>query len=791
MANKISRIQNRMTLLFGTAAVIATVLLIFVLPIVSDLSPLAVRRARTSAAAFGAVALVAGIVLLRLYLRPISDLSYALEIGSAPAQEIAQDARRIAFNAPVYIFVLSTGGVLVVSFLYNLIGAFFLVDHVFSAHVAPMLLSTAVAACGSLIVALGSRQLMQPVLLYTSGRAQARGIRISVRTRVLATVLSVVLLAVLLPGAYGITRAVQEERAQAGERMLWQLTHALGELSPGTSTDQALDQIAAQLGDGVAYDHLFALDEAGQVLAQRARSNVPLSFERRTWLPDRPTQVCLGNACFTLVSSGAAGTQRWFGVGYTVGPLGSRQVGAMATAVGLSGVLSIGLALTLGYLFSRDLVSEIDDVSDRLDETAHEERLSLSSPLPILACDEVGDLVATQNALQRELRLQQEQAEHRQRQLAALQSLTYRIGTTHDIDHLLQQVIRDVERAFGYHNVSILLTGKEGEELYFAATELLDTSLRERRFRVGMDGVVGHAAATGEPLLVNDVSACDFYIPDGTNTRSELAVPLTLNNKVIGVLNVSSERTGAFEESDLQIVIAVANQVAIAIENARLLGENEAKAAELEGQRQRLDLLHDLSLSINTTLRQQDLLDTIAQQLAPLIQVEYCAVLWIEPDGNRAWVAAEYPPQNILGQQVSLQQAPAVQRILAAPQARRFADVQHAESLGSLRALLADVGTGSMLLVPVMAKGRVKGAILLSTPQADRAFTEYELSICEMIAAQAGIAVQNVQLTEAARVSGPPAEKVSPENARSQKARPEKARSQVQPRRTRAPRAHD
>lgn len=779
MVNKISRIQNRMALLFGTAAVIATLFLIFVLPIVSDLSPLAARHTRTSTAAFGAIALVAGIVLLRLYLRPISDLSYALEIGSAPAQEIARDARRIAFNAPVHIFVLSTGGVLLVSFLYNLIGTFFLVDHLFSVHVVPMLLSTAVAACSSLIVALGSRHLLQPVLLYTSGRAKARGIRVSIRTRVLAATLSVVLLAVLLPGAYGFTRVVQEERAQAGERMHWQLTHALSELPAGTSIDQALAQIAGQLGDGVAYDHLFVLDEDGQVLAQQAKSGVPLSFEPRTWLPDRPAQVCLGNTCFTLVSSEVAGTRRWFAVGYTVGPLGSRQVGAMAAAVGLSGTLSIGLALALGWLFSRDLVSELDDVADRLDEAAHRERLSSSSPLPVLACDEVGDLVVAQNALQRQVRLQQEQAEHRQRQLAALQSLTYRIGTTHDIDHLLQQVIRDVERAFGYHNVSLLLTGKEGEELYFAATELLDASLRQRRFRVGMDGVVGHAAATGEPLLINDVSTCEFYIPDGTNTRSELAVPLTLNQKVIGVLNVSSERTGAFEESDLQIVTAVANQVAIAIENARLLGRNEANDAQLEEQKRKLDLLRDLSLSISTALRRQDLLDTVVQQLVPLIQVEYCAILWIEQDENTVWVAAAHPSQSTLGQQMSLRQVPAVQRILAAPQTRQFADVQHAEPLGSLRELLADVGAGSMLLVPATAKGQVKGAILLSAPEVARTFTEDERSICEMVAAQVGIAVQNVQLIEDTRTPDlslvQEASKKAPSGAQSQQTRPQYA----------------
>lgn len=673
MANQISRIQNRVTLLFSIATVVATILLIVAIPNLSDLSPAATRRVRTNSAIFAAAVLIAGIVLLRLYLRPISDLSYALEIGSTPALEIARDARRIAFNAPVYIFVLSTGGVLVISFLYNLIGTLVMVDHILSAHIVPMLLSTAVAACGSLIVAFGCRHLMQPVLLYTSARAQAGGIRVPIRARVLAAILSVVLLAVLLLGAYGITYAVQEE---------------------------------------------------------------------------------------------------------TVHPLGSRQAGGTVAAAVLSAALSIGLALMLGHLLGRDLVSEIEGVSNRLYRAAHEERLSLSSPLPVLARDEVGDLVLAHNALQRRIRTQQEEVEHKQRQLVALQSLTYKIGTVRDAEHLLQQVIRDVERAFGYHNVSILLMGEDGKELHFAATELLDASLRQRQFRVGMDGVVGRVAATGEPLLVNDVSACDFYIPDGTNTRSELAVPLTLNNEVIGVLNVSSERTGAFEESDLRIVTALANQVAIAIENARLLNQMEAHAAELERRTQSLDLLHDLSLSISAAVRQQDLLHTVTEQLASLPQVEHCAVLWIDADENKVWVAAEHPLAGSVGQQMSLHQVPAVQHILAAPQSRQFADVQRTESLGSLCELLANVDVGAMLLVPVMAKGRVKGAIVLSTSRASRAFRADELLICEMVAAQAGVAMQNVQPMKVSRLQGPRSESARSGNARSENARPQSTRSQ-------------
>ena len=500
------------------------------------------------------------------------------------------------------------------------------------------MISTAVAACGSLIVAFRCRQLMQPVLLYTSARAHALGMRVPIRIRVLTVVLSLVVLAVLLPGALTISAPV------------------------------------------------------------------------------------------------------------------SRQAGDAAIAVGLCAVLAISLAVALGSLLSRDVVSEIEDVSDRLYRITHEEHSISSSPLPVLARDEVGDLVRAQNALQRRIRSQQERVEQRQRQLLALQALTYKIGTVHDAEHLLQQVIRDVERAFGYHNVSILLMDQGGQELYFGATQLLDASLRRRRFRVGMDGVVGRAAATGEPLLINDVSSCDYYIPDGTNTRSELAVPLTLEDEVIGVLNVSSERTGAFEESDLRILTALANQVAIALENARLLSQMEAHAVELRRQKQSMEMVHDLSLSISAALREQDLLDTVTERLYALLEVEHCAVLWIDADVDEIWVAAEHPLAGAASRQMSLHEVAAMQHILAAPQVRQFPDASRTESLDTLRELLAHANIGTVLLVPVTARGQVAGAIVLSTSQADRTFGEDELLICEMVAAQTGIAMQNVRLAEGTRV---------------------------------------
>jgi signal transduction histidine kinase len=113
------------------------------------------------------------------------------------------------------------------------------------------------------------------------------------------------------------------------------------------------------------------------------------------------------------------------------------------------------------------------------------------------------------------------------------------------------------------------------------------------RLRVGRDGITGQVAATGKPMIVPDVSREPLYIPvEGCRTRSELTVPIKAKDQVIGILDVESDHLDDFDESDLEVMMLLANQAGIAIENARLY-RNARRAAALE-ERQRLAReLHD------------------------------------------------------------------------------------------------------------------------------------------------------------------------------------------------------
>ncbi len=183
--------------------------------------------------------------------------------------------------------------------------------------------------------------------------------------------------------------------------------------------------------------------------------------------------------------------------------------------------------------------------------------------------------------------------QRRAEQLRVINEVGRRITSILTVDRLLEQIADLIQEAFSYYLVELLLI--EGEEviLYARAGRDLDPNYAKLRLKVGREGIVGWVAAEGEPCLVPDVSREPRYLQlSETETRSELAVPIRTKDKIIGVLNIESDRIDAFDESDLTVLQSLGNQAAIAIENARLYEQARQVAALSERQRLAREL-HD------------------------------------------------------------------------------------------------------------------------------------------------------------------------------------------------------
>jgi GAF domain-containing protein len=143
-----------------------------------------------------------------------------------------------------------------------------------------------------------------------------------------------------------------------------------------------------------------------------------------------------------------------------------------------------------------------------------------------------------------------------------------------------------ISERFGFYHVGIFLIDQAHE---FAILQAANSEggkrmlERNHRLRLGV-GVVGFSAQTGQPRIALDVGADAVFFnnPDLPDTRSEVALPMKVKAETIGVLDVQSMEAGAFSSEDLQVLTALANQVSIALENAKLL--TEARAALMQVQ---------------------------------------------------------------------------------------------------------------------------------------------------------------------------------------------------------------
>jgi len=148
------------------------------------------------------------------------------------------------------------------------------------------------------------------------------------------------------------------------------------------------------------------------------------------------------------------------------------------------------------------------------------------------------------------------------------------ISSTQTLDKLLPQIVQNISEEFGFYHVGIFLLDvhKEYAVLVAANSEGGRRMLeRGHRLKVGETGIVGFVTRAGQPRIALDVGvdAVFFNNPDLPETRSEIALPLRVEAEIFGALDVQSTKTNAFTDEDISILSVLADQVSIAIQNAR------------------------------------------------------------------------------------------------------------------------------------------------------------------------------------------------------------------------------
>ena len=173
-----------------------------------------------------------------------------------------------------------------------------------------------------------------------------------------------------------------------------------------------------------------------------------------------------------------------------------------------------------------------------------------------------------------ELELANERNERRAKQFESISKVSSTISSTRNLDNLLPQITSIISNEFGFYHVGIFLLDTAKEYAILSASNsdggrrMLE---RSHRLKVGETGLVGYVTSTGRPRVALDTGADAIFFnnPDLPETRSEITLPLRAGEETIGALDVQSIDPDAFNQEDIQILSTLADQVSIAIQNAR------------------------------------------------------------------------------------------------------------------------------------------------------------------------------------------------------------------------------
>jgi PAS domain S-box-containing protein len=178
-------------------------------------------------------------------------------------------------------------------------------------------------------------------------------------------------------------------------------------------------------------------------------------------------------------------------------------------------------------------------------------------------------------------------------QLALLNDIGGRIAAVLELDSVLARAAHLVQESFSYHHVALFTVDRERGDLVMRAKAGAFAHLFPPNHRLKLEqGMVGWVGYHGERLLANDVDAEPRYVnlyPDLVPTRSELSVPIRLGEQVVGVLDVQSPALNAFGENDVIVIETLADQIAVAIENARLYEAVQRELTERKRAEKRLE----------------------------------------------------------------------------------------------------------------------------------------------------------------------------------------------------------
>lgn len=329
------------------------------------------------------------------------------------------------------------------------------------------------------------------------------------------------------------------------------------------------------------------------------------------------------------------------------------------------------------------------------------------------------------------------------KQLETVAKLSRRIAAILDLATLLNYTVQSLSQDFEYKFTSIFLIDNSETIIALEAASNINVKALSPNFSnlpIDHETIIGHVAASTEPMLLGNIAQSGYkplgYLP--IETRSELAVPLILGGQVLGVLDVQSDLANKYTADDLFLLQTVADQLAVAIQNARLFEERDRRMAELA-------VFSQIGAVISGSYDLKVMLPSIIGRVTALFQVEGVSLMLLEnnelhfavatgPGSENIGAFTLKPGQGIAGSVMETGQTIRVDNVAA--DSRHFSGIDSA----------IDFKTRSLLAVPVQIHGRMLGVLEAINRIDGRPFSRDDEVTLEFIASSVATAIENARL---------------------------------------------
>ncbi|HTE88368.1 MAG TPA: GAF domain-containing protein, partial [Terriglobales bacterium] len=310
------------------------------------------------------------------------------------------------------------------------------------------------------------------------------------------------------------------------------------------------------------------------------------------------------------------------------------------------------------------------------------------------------------------------------------------VNTTLDLDTTLRRVAELVRKVFDYEIFAILLLNEKTQELRIRFNVGYKREIAEKiRIKVG-EGVTGLAAQRREAVLVGDVTTDPRYISAVPDVRSELAVPLIVKNKLIGVIDLESPQPDHFTEEHKRLLTLIASRMAVGIENARLYTRTTRQARTLL-------LLNEIARELTSILNLDELLKRIAELLSRLIDYQMFSILLVDATGEKL----QHRFSLRFQENIHLKHDIPIGEGVVGYAVQHKEVVLVSDVTKDSRYILLNPETRSELAAPLIYKDKVIGVLDLEHTRRGFFTDDHKVTITTL-AAQVAIAIENARLYE-------------------------------------------